>query len=660
MKFFVLPLIGLTWLLSACSSNVNSEHTQSTVTKWAETQSMEGRLLRWLSNKEQSVLLASSEQNGVMMFSKTGKWLAQTESGDTKVIDTMVSSSGVNWLTWFDEQRMKLQLSRIAEVDAPMVSLEISQHWAAPVTAMCFDQASQPLSDDWAGDWMTLWVADESGMASQLLLQASQATFSYQVVRQVPVGEGVTACAMASNDRRVMFAQQGIGVFSLNADEETDEERRLLVAEGVDGFHEVTDLVSSKQGVYITTDQGGWLLDSEDKLQKLVDWSSLDDVTSAAFVAGDNDNATAGGGQGRWLMVTDEGATIWQQPKDSNAHQVVTDTPPLMTDTTITLLPTGQTQAVDSIGDAADDPEIWVNQAQPAASLIFGTDKKKGLWVYDLKGEAKQFLPVGRVNNVDVRYGVEWKGEVMDIAMTTNRTTNNVDLFSIDVESGEVALLTQTVLDDSLGEPYGGCLQQGDDAHSLYVWVNNKSGEFQQWKVDFSNQQITNTMTRRFSIATQPEGCAVDETYGRMILGEEDHGLWVVGTAFDQEPDLRLMDKVGGGHLVADVEGVTVYKSAAGHGYIVVSSQGDNAYAVYDRQTLDYVGRFRVGLNGPLGIDGSSETDGLAVVSANLGGDFEQGLLVVQDGRNRFPDAPQNFKLVPWGHVVDGLHLPRK
>ncbi|NKB16728.1 MAG: phytase [Sphingomonadales bacterium] len=52
--------------------------------------------------------------------------------------------------------------------------------------------------------------------------------------------------------------------------------------------------------------------------------------------------------------------------------------------------------------DAADDPAIWRNPANPAASLIVGTDKKVGLYVYDLKGAQKSFLPAPGLNNVDL------------------------------------------------------------------------------------------------------------------------------------------------------------------------------------------------------------------------------------------------------------------
>ena len=38
--------------------------------------------------------------------------------------------------------------------------------------------------------------------------------------------------------------------------------------------------------------------------------------------------------------------------------------------------------------------------------------------------------------------------------------------------------------------------------------------------------------------------------------------------------------------------------------------------------------------------------------------DYPRGLLVVQDGRKRLPDGPQNFKLVDWRDVAQVLKLP--
>ena len=90
----------------------------------------------------------------------------------------------------------------------------------------------------------------------------------------------------------------------------------------------------------------------------------------------------------------------------------------------------------------------------------------------------------------------------------------------------------------------------------------------------------------------------------------------------------------------------------------MVSSQGNDSYLLLDAEPpYALKGAFRVGLNGDLGIDGASETDGLEVTSANLGGPWSQGLLVVQDGRKRMPESTQNFKLVPWADIARALGL---
>ena len=55
--------------------------------------------------------------------------------------------------------------------------------------------------------------------------------------------------------------------------------------------------------------------------------------------------------------------------------------------------PVAETAPVPHSGDAADDPAIWVNPANPSASRIFDTDKQGGLAVYDLAGKELQYLP---------------------------------------------------------------------------------------------------------------------------------------------------------------------------------------------------------------------------------------------------------------------------
>jgi len=107
-----------------------------------------------------------------------------------------------------------------------------------------------------------------------------------------------------------------------------------------------------------------------------------------------------------------------------------------------------------------------------------------------------------------------------------------------------------------------------------------------------------------------------------------------------------------------DMEGMGIYKVDATRGYLIVSSQGNDSYAVFRREGSNaYVGSFQVGANASEGIDGISETDGLDIVSASAGGIYAHGMMVAQDGRNVSPPEHQNFKLVPWDRVAKALKL---
>ena len=84
-----------------------------------------------------------------------------------------------------------------------------------------------------------------------------------------------------------------------------------------------------------------------------------------------------------------------------------------------------------------------------------------------------------------------------------------------------------------------------------------------------------------------------------------------------------------------------------------------NSYVVTDAAPpYKLRGAFRVGMNLALGIDGTSETDGLDVTSTALGTAFPKGMLVVQDGYKRLPDGAQNFKLIAWEDIAAALGLP--
>jgi 3-phytase len=207
-----------------------------------------------------------------------------------------------------------------------------------------------------------------------------------------------------------------------------------------------------------------------------------------------------------------------------------------------------------------------------------------------------------------------------------------------------------------LKDIYGLCLFQPASGE-IYAIANGKDGTFLQYRLSAPNGNVQGELVRQFKVNSQPEGCVADDQRQRLFLGEEDVGVWAVDARADQPATLSSVIKVGA-QLQADVEGLALYQSAA-QDYLVISSQGNDSYVVLDAEP-PFVSRgaFRVGLNAAAGIDGASETDGLEVTSANLGGPWSHGMLVVQDGRKRMPEQTQNFKFVPWAEVTKALKLP--
>jgi len=150
---------------------------------------------------------------------------------------------------------------------------------------------------------------------------------------------------------------------------------------------------------------------------------------------------------------------------------------------------------------------------------------------------------------------------------------------------------------------------------------------------------------RSFDVGGQVEGCVADDTLRALYIGEEDRGIWRYGAEPGAGKRRRLVDSTGGGgHLHADVEGLTLAYGRNGTGQLIASSQGDSTFAVYRREGANaFVRRFTVGA--ARGIDEVKATDGIDATTANLGPRYSRGLFVAQDGRN--DSGNQNFKLVP-------------
>ncbi len=319
-------------------------------------------------------------------------------------------------------------------------------------------------------------------------------------------------------------------------------------------------------------------------------------------------------------------------------------------------LPTVETDPVPSGGDAADDAAIWVHPTDPQQSLVIGTDKLAGLAVYDLAGTELQFLPDGRLNNVDVRYGFPLGSARVDIVAAGNRIDQTLAVYAVNPLTGELENVAAGPLSVGVNEAYGFCLYHSALTASYHAFVNDKNGNVEQWELfDNGNGQVDGALVRSFSVGSQTEGMVADDAAGWLYVGEETVGIWKYGAEPDAGADRVLVDSTGGGgHLTADVEGLAIYHAAGGRGYLLASSQGSSSFVVYDRRGGNsYLMTFEIEAGN--GIDAVTGTDGIAVASMALGATFPTGMFVAQDTSN----APQNqnFKLVPWPDIADGGSL---
>jgi len=293
--------------------------------------------------------------------------------------------------------------------------------------------------------------------------------------------------------------------------------------------------------------------------------------------------------------------------------------------------------------DAADDPAIWRNPADPAASLIVATDKKAGLHVYGLGGKSLAFDPAGRLNNVDL-LDLGPRGILVAASDRNDEANAKLRLYRLD-PAGPKLIPLGTVAGGK-GEAYGVCLAPSNDG-TVHAFSVLKSGAIEQVALTYDGKSASGKIVRSLRVPTQPEGCVVDPRANMLFVGEEDAGIWRFDARADGPVDGKLVARVDKQHLVADVEGLAIAPDGTDGGWLIASSQGDNSFALYRLPGMEPAGRFRIA-KGRLG--SVEETDGIALALGDFGPAFPGGLFVAQDGENE-PQA-QNFKLVPWDEVV--------
>jgi len=304
-------------------------------------------------------------------------------------------------------------------------------------------------------------------------------------------------------------------------------------------------------------------------------------------------------------------------------------------------------------GDVADDSAIWINPSDPAHSVVIADDKDPtsgGIAVYDMSGKLLQFRQEGQIGNVDLRQGFRLGGRSVALVAANNRSDNTIRLWTLDpvtrrltpVEAREVTTVSPN---------YGFCMYRSLGSGKIYAFVSQAGGgQFEQYELFEARGLVEARKVRSFNVGSQAEGCVADDELGHLYVGEEDIGIWKYGAEPTAGATRTLVDRAGG-HVVADVEGLTLAYGTKGTGYLMASSQGDSTIAVYERAGDNaFVKRFRIAGGG--GVDAVSGSDGIDATSASAGPRFEHGVLVVHDAVNS-GGRNSNLKYVPLEQVLN-------
>ncbi|MHA4895719.1 phytase [Pedobacter sp. PWIIR3] len=300
----------------------------------------------------------------------------------------------------------------------------------------------------------------------------------------------------------------------------------------------------------------------------------------------------------------------------------------------------------DTVQFDSDDPAIWVNPNNPALSLVIGTDKDENgaLYVFDLKGKSvadKTVKGLKRPNNVDIAYGLMLGGNKTDIAVTTERMTHKLRIFSlpdmkpvdnggIPVFEGETAVMHRDLM---------GIAMYTDPKGDIYAIVGRKTGTsgsylWQYLLEDNGNGQIKATLKRKFgnySGKKEIESIAVDNELGYIYYSDEQFGVrkyYADPNKGNQE--LAVFAKEG---FTEDHEGISIYKTTDTTGYILVSDQSANQFKVYSREGVKNKNDHQLITSIKTS---TNQSDGSDIYSKPLNDDFKHGLFVAMSDNKTF------------------------
>jgi len=330
---------------------------------------------------------------------------------------------------------------------------------------------------------------------------------------------------------------------------------------------------------------------------------------------------------------------------------------------TLNTSPVAPRVVTEPVRHDSDDPAIWYNREDPAATLVLGTDKDRdgALYVFDLHGRIvpeKVVRGLARPNNVDIVHGLVVDGRRVDVAVVTERYAHRLRVFRLPdmapLDGGGIPVFEGERARDCMGI----ALYRRANDGAVFAIVSRsefmapREGYLAQYRlVDDGTGTVRGVPTRRFgwwSGRGEIEALAVDPDTALLYASDEDFGVRIYRAdpaAEDAEDEVGVFGEAG---FEADREGISIYRLDETRGYILVSNQGADRFEVFERSPdaarsgkPRYLGGVRLS---------TRASDGSEVVAANDIPGFPGGLFVAMS-------TDRTFQFYAWADIAEAAGL---
>jgi 3-phytase len=320
--------------------------------------------------------------------------------------------------------------------------------------------------------------------------------------------------------------------------------------------------------------------------------------------------------------------------------------------------------STDTVRTQADDAAIWVHPSDPSKSLLLGTDAgffgdTSGVYIWNLDGSLQQHIQINFPQHIDVRYGMQLGGALVDIAVVAMRDHNAIRVYKIDPQTrtlinvtaaGEINLFS---LDgtEPYYDPFGLGLYKRPADGAIFAFVTSRSSEFKAGVMqvrleDDGSGLVRGVQLRRVGTSTDYiNGVVVDDVLGYLYLVEEDAGVHK-HYADPEASAERLAFFAQGDGIVGERAGLALYSCGDSTGHLLLSNPGSQSIKVYRREG-DRGDPHRHELVATIQNVSGHFGAGLDVASRLQSDSFPVGLLMWQN------QTEKKFDLFDWRQVAE-------